>query len=165
MGYSRPKNCFLPLRICWAIFFMSSFVRGHFFATTENSQISKFTKYGHVIYHLICLLMLINKISQKITKNVFPTNYINLYDLSPEIYMFKYVPYCTIPNVNQGSSTKIHSTKKFLIVCCPSVLFLLLALHHLNFHFYCPPHKQLYSIHSCNHHLRTHRTLCMVFVT
>ena len=144
---------------------MTSFVQGHFFATIKNSQISKFTKYDHVIYYLICLLMQINKISQKITKKVFPMNYINLYDLSLEIYMFKYVPYCTIPNVNQGFSTKIHSTKSFLIVCCPSVLLLLLPLHHLNFHFHCPPHKQLYSIHSSNHYLHNHRTLCMVFAT
>ena len=80
---------------------MTSFVRGHFFATTENGQISKFTKYGHVIYHLICLLKLINKISQKITKKVFPTNYSHLFDLNSEIYTLQHVPACSILNATQ----------------------------------------------------------------
>ena len=47
-------------------------------------QISKFTKYGHEVYLLI-FLKLINKKSQNIPKNVFPTNYKHLFDLSVNV--------------------------------------------------------------------------------
>ena len=46
-----------------------------FFAIAQNGKISKFTKYGHAVYHLISFLKLINKKSQNILKNVFPSNY------------------------------------------------------------------------------------------
>ena len=86
MGYSSPQNCFLPLRICWAIFFMGPICSAHFFfAIAQNGKISKFTKYGHVVYHLISFLKLIDKKSQNTLKNVFPSNYKHFFDLGVNV--------------------------------------------------------------------------------
>ena len=57
-----------------------------FFAIAQSSQISKFTKYGHVVYHLICILKLITKKSQNIPKMYFQP-IINIYLASGLISM------------------------------------------------------------------------------
>ena len=89
MGYSSPQNSFLPVRICWANFFMSPCCTTPFFAVALICQISNFTKYGRVIYHSICFLILMNMIPQKNTNNVFPTHHSHLFDLSYENCMLK----------------------------------------------------------------------------
>ena len=62
---SSPQNCSLPFRICWAIFLWPLYDQEMFFVNAQNGQVSKFNKYGHVVYHLICILKLINKKSIK----------------------------------------------------------------------------------------------------
>ena len=56
-----------------------------FFAIAQNGKISKLTKYGHVVYHLISFLKLINKKSQNIPKNVFSSNYSHFVYLSVNV--------------------------------------------------------------------------------
>ena len=91
MGYSSPQNLFfaglglpdlsdLPVRSGPAKNFMGPiYSQYHISTCAQNGQISNFIQYGHVVYHLINFLKLIDKESQNIPKKYLQPVYINIY--------------------------------------------------------------------------------------
>ena len=82
MGYSSPPKLLFAPPDLLGNFFMGPMCSAHFFyAIAQNGKISKFTKYGHVVYHLISFLKLINEKSLNILKNVFASIYKHFFTL------------------------------------------------------------------------------------
>ena len=79
--YSSPPNSFFcPSRYGGHFFFYGRHMFSTFFSPiAQNGQISKFTKYGHVVHHLIFFLKLINKKSHTLYQKMYFQPIINVY--------------------------------------------------------------------------------------
>ena len=53
-GIVVPKTAFVHTDRPTLNFLPAPYARHPFITITQNGQMSKFTKYGHVVYHLIC---------------------------------------------------------------------------------------------------------------